>query len=96
MMYYCFNYKFESNTTEYEENTKPTVNVKVSSMFEFSYRPQVFYDFYWVERRIRRTLNVDRDVDVLVAVFPPPLIWVEKGAVKLRSLEAAIQELYEK
>ena len=67
MMYYCFNYKFESNTAEYEENTEPTVNVKVSSMFEFSYRPQVFYDFYWVERRIHRTLNVDRDVDVLVA-----------------------------
>ena len=32
----------------------------------------------------------DRDVDVRVTVFPPPLILVEKSFVKLRASEAAI------
>ena len=51
----------------------PSVNVKVSRIFEFYYRPQVFYGFYKGERRNDETLiEWGRDVDVLVAVFPPP------------------------
>ena len=57
----------------YKESTNPSVNVKVSCMFEFSYQPQVFYSFYRWERRKDRTLiERGRDVDIVVPVFPPP------------------------
>ena len=44
----CFKYL-------YVESTKPSVNVKVSRIFEFSYRPQVFDAFYRGEGRCDRT-----------------------------------------
>ena len=40
--------KRDTDCFEYmcEENTKTSVDVKVSRMFEFSNQPQVFYGFY--------------------------------------------------
>ena len=35
----------------------------------------------------------DRDVDVLVTVFPPPLILAEKSVAKLRASEAAMRKI---
>ena len=65
-------------------------------MFEFSYRPQVYYDFCRGEGRIGEALiEWKRDVDVFVAISFP-LILVEKSVVKLRPSEAAIQGRYEK
>ena len=67
-------------------------------MLENSYQPQVYYGFYREKGRSEGTLiEWGIDVDVLVAVLPPPpLIWVEKSVVKLRPSEAAIQRRYEK
>ena len=42
-------------------------------MLEFSDKPQIFYGFYRGEGRSDKTLiEWDKDIDVLVAVFPPP------------------------
>ena len=42
-------------------------------MLEFSYQPQVFYGFYRGKVRSDGTLiEWERDVDVLVAISPPP------------------------
>ena len=55
----------------HEENTKPSVNVSVSHA-----RPQTFYGFYRREGRSDGILiEWDRDVIVLVTVFPPPSFW---------------------
>ena len=65
----------------HEESTKPSVNVSVSHMLEFSYRLQVFYGF---KRGEVRSDGGERDVDVLVAISSP-LILVEKSVVNSRS-----------
>ena len=57
----------------HEEDTKPSVNVSVSHMPEFSYRHQDFYGFYRGELRSDGTLiEWERDFDVLVAISSPP------------------------
>ena len=48
-----------------------------------------FNGFYRMEGSSDGILKWDRDVDVLVTVFPP-LILVEKSVVKLQALEATI------
>ena len=60
-------------------------------MFEFSYRPQVFYVFYRGEgRNDGIPIEWGKNVDVPVLVFPPPHFLVGKSVVKLQSSEAAI------
>ena len=72
----------------HEENTKPSVNVSVSHMPEFSYQHRDFYGFYRGEGRNDGTLiEWERDVDVLVAIFSP-LILVEKSVVKIQKQQS--------
>ena len=71
---YCFEHL-------HEKNAKPSISVSVSHA-----QPQFCYGFYRREGRSDGTLiKWDRNVDVLVTVFPPPLI-----VVKLQASEAAI------
>ena len=48
-------------------------------MLEFSYRSQFFYGFFRREGRSDGSdgtvIEWDRDVDVVVAVCPPPPLW---------------------
>ena len=72
----------------HKKNAKPSVNVSVSHMPEFSYRHQDFYWFYRGEVKSDKTLiEWERNDDVLVAI-PSPLILVEKSNVKLQKQQS--------
>ena len=72
----------------HEEDTKPSVNVSVSHMLEFSYWHQNIYGFYGGEVRSDGTLKEwERYVDVLVAISSP-LILVGKSVVKFQKQQS--------